>query len=132
MSATELFTRGRALVGTLRAIKGIEVGPDGLTSDGGVTVGDGGSPILQVKTGTLTVNPASLAAGASAGTDATLTGVAAGDVVVLIPPATLDTGLVFNGAVAGANKVTIYLFNPTASAVDGASLVWTYLWFDLT
>jgi hypothetical protein len=84
------------------------------------------APVLQ---GTVSVNPASLAAAASAETDVTITGVAVGDVVILNPPASLESDICFSGARAkAANTVAIRLSNiDNTNAVDGAALNWTYL-----
>ncbi len=62
----------------------------------------------------------------------TVTGAAAGDVVVVNPPA-LTTGLVFAGAgVTATNTVTVYAVNATASAINEAAATFRYLWVDLT
>ncbi|MFN8533853.1 MAG: hypothetical protein U0556_09920 [Dehalococcoidia bacterium] len=99
---------------------------------GALRVG-GGSRVRKVQTGTLTVDPAEILAGAAANTAVTLTGVAVGDIVVVEPPADLEAGLVPIGAiVTDADEVSLRLYNPTIAAVDGAEKAWRYLWVDLT
>lgn len=85
-----------------------------------------------IATGTASVNLPNIASGATGSATFTLTGAAAGDVVVINPPA-LTSGLVFAGAaVTGANTVTVYAVNTTASPIDEAAATFRYLWFDLT
>lgn len=113
-------TKGTSLVGSLHL--------DGSHN----TVGPG--PILfNIQHGTVSVNPASLAATTKAGTAVTLAGIAVGDMVVMEPPATLEDDLLFCGAaVTNDDEVTIYLYNPTGAPIDGAALTWRYTWLDLT
>ena len=93
----------------------------------------GGGPLIKkFRTGTLTVDPATLAATTKVGTAVTLTGVAEGDLVAFEPPAALEDDLVYSGSVVTADTVTIYLYNASAAPVDGASRLWRYFWFDLT
>lgn len=88
----------------------------------------GGDLIYKVRKVTASVNPASLAAVTKSGTAVTVSGVVAGDLVVAIPPATLEDDLIPAGAVATAtDEVTLYLYNASAGAVDGAALTWTFL-----
>jgi hypothetical protein len=52
--------------------------------------------------------------------------------VVVNPPA-LTSGLAFAGAaVTGANTVTVYAVNASASSINEASHTFRYLWVDLT
>lgn len=99
----------------------------------GVTVGLGGSAIKKIKSGTIAINPAEIGAGAILKQTFTLTGAAAGDLVVMIPPDAIEAGLVPLGTrVTAANTVTLYILNPTAAPINGADLTWGFLWFDLT
>lgn len=85
-----------------------------------------------IATGTASVNFDEIAANATGSKTFTLTGAAAGDVLVVNPPS-LTTGLVFAGAaVTGANTVTVYATNATGSAIDEGAATFRYLWFDLT
>jgi hypothetical protein len=106
---------------------GLSVGEDGLN------VGTG-SDIKKIKSGTVTVDPASIAATTSGETAVTITGVAVGDIVIFEPPSALETGLAYGatGRVSAADTVQLRLTNVTGLAIDGASLTWRYLWVDLT
>lgn len=93
----------------------------------------GGDVLHKIRKATVAVNPASLNALTKAGTAVTVAGVAAGDVVVAVPPTNLEDDLVPAGAVVtNTNEVTIYLYNPSAGAVDGASLNWTLLIYEFS
>jgi hypothetical protein len=106
-------TRGRALVGS-------------------VNVG-GGSNIKKIQAGTVSLDPGSIAAATRGSVTFTLTGARAGDRVYVTMPAALEDDLLPLGArVTADDTVTVYLYNPTAGAIDGAALTWDYLWLDLT
>ena len=77
--------------------------------------------------GTVAVDPPSIAA-ASCGTVAvTIAGLTTAHIVVLAIPAALEANLGYVGRyVSAANTLTIKLVNPTAAAIDGAALSWTY------
>lgn len=80
-----------------------------------------------IKSGTVTVDPASLATLSSSETSVAISGAATGDIVIMNPPASLETGLTFSGArVSAADTVLVRLTNVTAGSVDGASRSWTY------
>lgn len=80
-----------------------------------------------VITGSVAVDPASIAATTCTETSVTVSGAAAGDIIVMNPPASLEAGLCFSGAgVSAANTVQVRLCNVTGSGVDGASRTWTY------
>jgi len=99
---------------------------------GAIGIG-GGTTIKKIKSGTVSVNPANLAANTKAGTAVTISGLAAGDVVIAVPPTDLEDDLVPAGAVVtNTDELTIYLYNGSGGAVDGAAKNWTYLHFDLT
>lgn len=94
---------------------------------------DGGVDLHNVKSATVSVDPASLAADTKAGTAVTVTGAAAGDFVVAQPPAALEDDLIFTGArVTDTDEVTVYLYNPTGSPIDGAARDWDFLLFELS
>ena len=76
------------------------------------------------------VNPANHTAVASVDTTVTAVDVRAGDIIIAIPPATLEAGIAVQGChtvVNGSFKVRTT--NPTAGAIDPASATWTFLVF---
>jgi hypothetical protein len=91
-------------------------------------------PLNAIKTGLVSVNPASINANSDGATPVTLAGVKAGDLVLMIPPAALEAGLVVKqpSRVTNADEVTVYLRNITGGAIDAAAADWDYVWFDLT
>lgn len=95
---------------------------------GGVKIG-GGSAITKILRGTVTVDPASIAANTVATQTFTLTGAATGDNLVLNPPAAgLTAGLlVLQTRVSAANTISITFMNTTGSAIDESSASWSYL-----
>jgi hypothetical protein len=136
------LTQGEALVGRLHAdddvvaTDDLTVGDDAtVTGDlaaGTLAVGSSGSVIKKIATGTGSVDFAEIAAGATGSGTITVTGAAAGDVVVVNPPA-LTAGLAFAGAaVTATNTVTVYAVNATASPINEAAATFRYLWVDLT
>jgi hypothetical protein len=79
-------------------------------------------------TGTVALDPASVAAQTCTEHQVTISGAAVGDVVCLTPPASLEAGLCVSGArVSAANTVQIRLCNVTGGAVDGSSRTWSYV-----
>lgn len=99
----------------------------------GIEVGTGGDTPKKFDTGTTSLDFASIAATTRGSVTFTLTGAAAGDMIHMQPPAGLEDDLLFVGAeVTGANTVTVYLYNPTAGAIDPAAATWRYIWIDLT
>lgn len=99
---------------------------------GRLTVGDSGINLGGIKTGTVNIDPASIAAGETLDVDVTITGVAAGDIVHLQPPSTFEADLIVSHMEVTANTVTVRLYNPTAGAINGTDRTWRYLWHDLT
>lgn len=100
-----------------------------------LTVGASGSAIKQIKTGTVAIDLADTADGdVSAAATATITGVAAGDIVIMVPPAAdLTAGLMAGvTVVTSANTVSVRIVNGSGGNVNENSANWTYLWFDLT
>lgn len=131
------LTKGRALVGALSIdAQDITISDDLAVGDATTTatlkVGSTGTVVKTIKSGTGVADFPSITNGTTGSATFTVTGVAVGDVVSVNPPA-LTTGLVFAGAaVTGANTVTVYAVNASASPIDQASANFTYLWFDLT
>jgi hypothetical protein len=97
-----------------------------------LSVGDDSTSIRKIKSGTITVDPADAATGhEKVSTNATITGVAVGDIVILEPPSALEDDLIPAGAVVtAADTVAVKMY--AGAAVNGASRVWRYLWIDLT
>lgn len=96
-----------------------------------VSVG-GGDLLYKVRKTTASVNPASLATLTKAATAVTISGVAVGDIVIAVPPATLEDDLIPAGCIATATGCDLYLYNASAGSVDGAALTWTFFIFELS
>lgn len=75
----------------------------------------------------VTVDPASISAGAVGETSVTVSGAVTTDLVVVRPPVGLDTGIVFSAFVSAADTVKLRLFNGTGSPIDIASATWRFL-----
>lgn len=142
-----LITKGNAVAGKLTSATDV-VAKDDLQATDDLTVGDdasvtgdltagtlavgAGTVIKKIASDTASVDFPSISAAATGSATFTLTGAAAGDMVVLNPPS-LTTGLVFAGAaVTGANTVTVYAVNATANPINEAAATFRYLWVDLT
>lgn len=69
----------------------------------------------------------SIAAGAVATLNITVTGAKTGDYVTVSAPATLEAGLTFCWIVTATDTVTIRLHNTTGAAIDPASAIWKVL-----
>jgi hypothetical protein len=94
----------------------------GIVIADGFQTGGASNPKVAVST-TVTFNPPSLATGAFAEADVTVTGAALGDSIQLFPP--YDTqGIMYQGSVASSNTVTIALNSCNAGTVDLASGSW--------
>lgn len=99
----------------------------------GLSIGSDGTLVKKVTAGTVSLNPTSIAAGATGDTTFPLTGAAAGDRIIMDLPASLEAGLIYGGAfVSAADTVTVRLGNLTGSPIDGAAKTWSYTWLDLT
>jgi hypothetical protein len=98
-----------------------------ISENGFKVVDNSGQALTYIKSGTIAVDPASIATLQSAETAVTISGAAVGDIVIMNVPASLETGLAFGGArVSAADTVQVRLSNMTAGAVDGTSRNWTY------
>jgi hypothetical protein len=74
------------------------------------------------------INPASVAAATSAEQSFTVPGVLLGDIVVVVPPSTLNAGLgVSHARSTGVDTVAIRFFNATAGALDPAAADYVFL-----
>jgi hypothetical protein len=104
---------------------------------GGLVVGQGvpsASLIKKILAGTFVLDIASIAGATSAEQSVTITGVAVGDLVIVMGP---DAGLsvavaITQAFVSAADTVKFRVVNPTAGALDPASATFRYLWIDLT
>jgi hypothetical protein len=75
-----------------------------------------------------TVDPASVAAGAAANTDVTVSAARTGDFVIARPPVALAAGLIVTSAdVVTDGTIRVRVYNPTAGAIDIASGQWSFL-----
>lgn len=92
----------------------------------------GGQNVIGTFYGSATWDPASIAAGAEAATDITVTGVALGDIVLGASVGVDVTDLVLDAQVTAANTVTAVLANNTGGAVDLASSTVRVLVADVT
>jgi len=80
--------------------------------------------------GTVAVDPPSIAAGAAANVDVTVTGLETTDYVFAVCTSDLEAGLVPIAVyVPAANTLRIRLYNPTAAAIDGVSRTWAWFAF---
>lgn len=94
----------------------------------GLLLGRSGSAMYGITKGTVSINPASIAATSRAATTFTVTGAASGDILIMSPPAGLNDDLLFVGArVTGTDQGTVYLYNPTGGAIDDGALTWDYV-----
>lgn len=77
-----------------------------------------------------TVDVASVSAATTSDQSFTIPGVLLGDIVVVIPASTLNTGLSVSHAIAtGTDTVSIRFMNATAGALNPASATYTLLVF---
>ena len=100
---------------------------------GALSIG-GGTSILKMQSGTFVLDIASIAASISAEQTVTITGVAVGDLVIVMGP---DAGLsvavaITQAFVSAADTVKFRVVNPSIGALDPASATFRYFWFDLT
>jgi len=81
----------------------------------------------KIRQGIVSVDPPSIAAGASANVDVTVPYLSVGDKVIVECADDLEAGLVPQAAwVPSTGTLRIRLYNPTAAAIDGAARSW--LW----
>lgn len=106
-----------------------------LSASTSLAVGASGASIKAINSGVVSLDPGTLAAGAEIDLTATITGLAAGDMVSIVPPnAAAETGLsVALVWVSAANTIKVRCSNLNAvAALVGGAQNWTYLWHDLT
>lgn len=92
-----------------------------VTSTSGFIAGTGNT-VTSVLTVTSTINFAAISANTTSDSSAiTVTGAAVNDVVMVGPPAAIESGLVITGYVSAANSVKVRAANVTGSSIDPAS-----------
>lgn len=98
-----------------------------IISTAGFQAGANGSTVSFIKKGQVTIDIASISAGAVVESTVTITGAVAGDTVILNPPAALEANVCYVGCfVSAADTVKMRVFNPTGGAIDPASASWEY------
>ena len=86
--------------------------------------------LLDVISGTVSIDPPSIAAGATANVDVTVTGLTTSHKVIVLCQEDLEHGLVCIGAyVPAADALRVRVTNWTAAAIDGVARTWAYLVF---
>src|SRR5437899_12649803 len=100
---------------------------------GALNVG-AGTTIKKIVSGTFTLDIASIAASTSAEQTVTITGVAVGDLVIVMGP---DAGpsvavAITQAFVSAADTVKFRVVNPSVGALDPASATFRYTWFKRT
>jgi len=99
----------------------------------GAIVGSTGDLTYGLDFGTASVDPASIAATTRGSVTFTLTGAKTTDIIIVNPPSNLNDDLIFAGAaITAANTVSIYLYNPTGSAIDDTARTFSYVWIDMS
>ncbi len=99
---------------------------------GGI-IGSTGDVNYGLDFGTASVDPASIAGTTRGSVTFTLTGAKTTDIIIVNPPADLNDDLLFVGAaISAADTVSIYLYNPTGSAINETSRTFSYVWIDMT
>lgn len=100
----------------------------GGVAQAGAFRGKGGQALDKFLIGSVSVDPGSIATVTRGSVSVTITGAKAGDAVIMNPPPTLESTLLFVGASVDADDtVTIYLYNKSGGGVDGAAIAWNYL-----
>jgi hypothetical protein len=122
------LTAARAQLGALLVGNGPGIGGKG-------AIGGTGTPVLikKIAVKTVTVTPANPVVAATTDEQSlTVEGVAAGDVVILVPPTNLEASLVpDHGRVTAADTVKVRIANPTAGNIATAAKSWKVLWIQL-
>lgn len=99
---------------------------------GGI-VGSTGDVVYGLDFGTASVDPASIAATTRGSVTFTLTGAQTTDIIIVNPPSNLNDDLIFAGAaITAADTVSIFLYNPTAAAIDDTARTFNYVWIDMS
>jgi len=86
------------------------------------------SDLKDLKIGTVSIDPPSIAAGASADIDVAVPGLKTGHVVIAMCQGPLEVGLVPQAAwVPVADTLRVRLYNSTGAAIDGVARGWFYI-----
>lgn len=95
----------------------------------GFKTGSSGTQLNLVKKGTVSVVVAALTAAAEADVSVTISGAAAGDIILMTPlDAAMETGLGIAAIwVSAANTVKIRMSNFSGSTLTGSTSNWSYL-----
>lgn len=109
-------------------------GPGGIAGVDALQVSNTGANVWGIRTGTFVLDIASIAASLAAVQTVTITGVAPGDFVYIVPPAAGLSVLVAVTAayVSATDQVRFLAVNPSVAPLDPASVSFSYIWFDLT
>ena len=104
-----------------------------LSANSSITVGTSGSPLYNVVSGVIAVNPGSIDTVSKGSVNVTITGLRTTDRIFLQPPSGLDAGLLYCGAdITATNTLTIYLYNKTGGSIDDVSNNWKYTYLVFT
>lgn len=100
-----------------------------MTSAGGIKVSSTGTLITKILKGTVSVTLAATSAAAEADVEVTVTGAAAGDIIVMTPlAAAMETGVALVGAwVSASDKIKVRISNVNGSSLTGSTALWSYL-----
>lgn len=92
-------------------------------------LGKAGSNFVHYGTfGTVSIDPPNILANTTADVSVTIPGVSTDEVVILFPPAALESGLVYGGSrVTALDTVSVRIGNVTVGAINGASRSWVYV-----
>lgn len=101
----------------------------GVAVSDGMTVGDSGTQITQVRVYSQTITAASVAADTVAEQTFTVTGLTTADKVVVNPAAIANATGIAGARVSAANTLAIRFVNPTAGALTPTAGTFTILAF---
>ncbi|MEM3453351.1 MAG: hypothetical protein QW835_07000 [Candidatus Hadarchaeum sp.] len=132
-----LNVTGATEIGGMLGVTGLTTISSLLMVNGGMVVGNGGTVIKKATVGTLSFNAgggdSSVGASTTENNTATITGIATGDLLILVPPAALEDGLLYQGStITSDNTVTIAIRNTTGAPISTTGQTWYYLWLDIT
>lgn len=99
-----------------------------------LALGQAGDGFKALRVTAVTVDLASTLQYAASVSNVTVTGLAAGDVILAVEglSAVLTDGAILKGAYKSANTMCLTFFNATAGTYDPASQTFNVVWLDLT